>query len=76
MRRAIEQTAIRLEGRLRPVAMMDIEIDNRNSGEPVHFARPQRPDCRVVEKAKTHRSPRLGMMTRRADCAECIVGFL
>ena len=54
---------------------MDVEIDDRDAGEPVHLARPQRADRDVVEQAEPHRPAGLGMMAGRADGAERVVGL-
>ena len=75
MGRGIEQARILGEARLRAVAVMDVEIDDRDAGEAVRLARPQRPDRDVVEETKAHRPPRLGVMTGRAHRAEGVVGF-
>ena len=76
VRRGVEQAAVALEGRLRAVAVMDVEIDDRDPGEPVHLARPQRADRGIVEQAKPHRPFGLGMMAGRADGAERVVAPL
>ena len=64
-----------LEGRLRAIAVMNVEVDDGHAGEPVRLARPQRTDRSIVEEAKPHRPLRLGMMARRPDRAKRIVGL-
>ena len=73
MCRGIEQALVALERRLRAVAVMDVEIDDRHPLKAMHLARAQRADRGVVEQAKPHRPLGLGMMPRRADRAERVV---
>ena len=75
MGRGIEQVFVVLERGLRAIAVMDVEIDDRHAFETVHIAGPQRADRGVVEKTETHRPIGFGMVPRRADRAECIVGL-
>ncbi len=75
MRRGVEQGVVGLERRLRAVAVMDVEIDDRHAFETVHIAGPQGADRGVVEQAETHRPVGFGMMPGRAHRAECVVGL-
>ncbi len=54
--------------------MMDVEIDHGHAGEAVHLARSHGANRGIVEKTEPHRPLRLGMMARRADSAERVVG--
>ena len=52
MRRGVEQGGVVLEHRLRAVAVMDVEIDDRDALQPVHLAGALRRDRDVVEEAE------------------------
>ena len=58
---------------LRAVAVMHIEIDDGDAGQPVVIQRMFRPDGDVAEQAKAHCSVCFGMMTGRADGSKGIL---
>ena len=66
----VEHGRIVVEGVLRSVAVVDIEIDDSNAVEAVRAAGQRSGDRDAVEDAEAHRLRRLGMMPRRADKAE------
>jgi hypothetical protein len=55
------------------VAVMDVEIDNRDPLQAMHFQRVARGNRDVVEKAEAHGAGRFRMVARRPHAAECIV---
>ena len=54
--------------------MVDIEVDDSGTLQPVRVAGVERADGDIVEEAKAHGLIRLGVMSRRADGAEGIAG--
>ncbi len=75
MRRGIKQIAIRPEGCLRAVAMMDIEIDNGDPFGSVNGSRMKSRDGGIVEKAKPHGALGFGMMSRGTDRAKGVLNL-
>ena len=57
----------------RAVAVMHVEIDDRDALQAVHFQRMARRDGDIVEKAEAHRPRRLGVMPRRTHAAKRVV---
>src|SRR2546423_1064915 len=52
------------------VAVMDVEIDDRDARKPMYGERVRCADRNVVEQAKTHRARPFGMMSRRSHCVK------
>src|SRR5690242_18291607 len=73
MRGCVKQLRIGREYVLRAVAVMDVEIDDGNTLEPVLRAGMQCAHCNIVEQTESHRLGWCGMMSRRADSAECVL---
>lgn len=61
------------ERRFGTVAVMHVEVDDRDALEPVHVERMPRRDRDVVEEAEAHRARRLRVMAGRPHAAERIV---
>ncbi len=57
----------------RAVAVMHVEIDDRDALQAVHFQRMTRRDGDIVEEAEAHRPRRLGVMPRRTHAAKRVV---
>ena len=66
MRRAVEEVAVGPEDVLRAVAVMDVEIDDRDALGIIAGARIVRGDRHIVEEAEAHGAARFGMMAGRA----------
>ena len=64
-----------IEGLLRSITMMHIEIDDQNFGEPVFFQGIGGPDGCITEEAKTHASVGFRMMTGWSNESEAIVNL-
>ena len=73
MGRPIEEIAVRREDLLRAIAVMDVEIDNRNALGIIMYARIKCGDSGIVEQAEAHGPARFGMMSGRPYRAEGIV---
>ena len=63
-----------VEGVLGAVAVVDIEVDDRNTSRPLRLRNP-RADRHIGEHAKPHGLIRLGMVTRRANGAKGAISF-
>ena len=73
MERDEKDAVVVAKDRVRPVAVMDVEVDDRHALETqVTLCRAGR-DCDVVEDAKAHRPPRERVVPRRADESEAAV---
>ena len=59
----------------RAVAVVDIEIDDGYTLQPVVFERMSGADGNVVEQAETHGPIAFSVVAGRADGAECIFGL-
>ena len=75
MGRGVEEFGIPLEHGLGAVAVMHVEIHDRDSPQAMGAARLMGPHGDIVEQAKSHGRRRLGMVARRAHGAEGIGGF-
>jgi hypothetical protein len=75
MGRAIEQVAIGPEDVLRAIAVMDVEIDDRDALGIVALAGIESGNGGIVEEAKAHGPARFGMMAGRAHRAKDIMRF-
>ena len=69
VRRDVEHSRILVEDRLRPVAVVHVDIDNGDALEASGEHR-GRGDGNIVEKAEAHRAIRFGVVTRRAHQGE------
>ena len=65
MRRAIHHRLVGPENLLRAVAVMHVEIDDRNARDAVMVLRMARGNGGIVEQAEPHRPRRLGVMAGR-----------
>jgi len=72
--RAIHHAGIGPENLLRAVAVMDVEIDDRDALQAVPLLRMPRRDRHIVEEAETHGPRGLGMVAGRAHRHERIGG--
>ena len=70
MERDEEDAVVVAEDRLRAVAVMDVEVDDRDALEPEPGLRGARGDRDVVEHAEPHRAPGEGVVTGRTDEGE------
>ena len=70
---AEEEVAVLLERGLGAVAVVDVEVDHGDAGQPVGAPRPLGPDHDIVEEAEPHRPAGLGMVARRAHRAEGVI---
>ncbi len=70
---AVAATMVALEGGLRTVAVMDVEIDDGDPAKAMFAPRPLGAEDDIVEQAKAHRTPGLGVMAGRAHGAEGVV---
>ena len=75
MGRAVVEILVVPKNLLRAVAVVNIEIDNRDPLGAMFGAHIVRGYRDVVEKAKAHRPVAFGMMPRRAHLAEGVGGF-
>src|SRR3974377_396865 len=73
MRRGIEQPTVGLKSRLGAIAVVNIEIDDRDPGETVGLPRMQSADSDIIEQAEAHRPLRLGMMSGRTHGTKGVV---
>lgn len=69
-RRHHEHTLVVAEDIFRPVAVMDIEIDDRHTLDGVFIERMRSGNRNIVEDAESHRSRPLGVMPGRTHAAE------
>ena len=74
--RAIHHARVRPEDLLRAVAVVHVEIHDRDPLQAVPLLRMARRDRRIVEQAETHRPRGLGMVAGRAHRHERIGGAL
>ena len=75
MRRGIEHARIGVEDLLRAVAVVDVEIDDRDPLQPVVTLRVSRADADVVEQAEPHRPFGFGVVARRTARDEGVLHF-
>ena len=61
------------EGFFGAVAMMHIEVDDRDPLQPMHVQRVARRDRDVIEQAKSHRFRGPRMMTGGSNRTKCII---
>ena len=67
---------VALEDLLGAVAVVHVEIDDRDSVQTVRFDRVTRCDRDVVEDAEAHRARTAGVMARRANAAKSRLGLI
>ena len=60
-----EDRRVVADDRLRPVAVVDVPVEDRHPAEPELRLGPARGDRDRVEDAEAHRAPRLGVVSRR-----------
>ena len=70
MGRCVEYIGIILDQGLAAIAVMDIEIDDRDTTGTVGLSGIAGADRNIIEKAETHRLAGFSMVARRADGAE------
>src|SRR5690606_34253510 len=70
VRRAVEQVRVRPEYVLRPIAVMDVEVDDGHAFEPMLLARVEGGDGDDIEQAESHGPHLFGVMARRAHAAK------
>lgn len=69
-----QNAVVLLEDRLRPVAVVNVEIDDRDAPDPVCALKVSGRDGDVIEETKPHRPIRLGVMPRRPHRGKCSIG--
>src|SRR5258706_982009 len=74
-RRNHQHTAIAPEDIFGSIAMMYVEIHDRDALEPMDFKSMGDTHGDIVEKAESHRMPAAGVMSRRPNVAKVIFGF-
>ena len=67
--RDVEDARVVVEHPLRAVAVVDVDVDDRDAREPAR-ERVRRGDRDVVEEAEAHRAVALGVVARRPDQRE------
>ena len=74
MCRHVQDARIAVEDLLRPVAVVNVDVDDRNPLEPTREHRGRR-NRDIVEEAETHRTIGFSVMSRRTQERECGLSF-